>query len=493
MRLLYFILLTVSAVGAENFTIDREEWAMVLMQGQPAGYHHSLVKKFVTPAGVRYVTEKEEEIRLKRMGTILITKTRSKVTENERGVVLNFETTEKEGTGESLIRGFRVGEQMVVLVRGLEQRYDMPAAAAGPREAERLSRAMPLRPGEKMDLKVFLEEFPQAMVTMSAEVLQKEKKEWKGDTEELWKVAGRLSVLPGLTMNLWVNDEGETRRSVLPFPGLGEIEMISVSKEEALAGKTAPEIFLATMVRPDKPLRNHRKLQEARLRLSAVGKINLFSGPEQEVVSTTDQGTEIVIRVPHYQAQDITGILPLPLTPELQPYVKASPYIDSNREIIQQLAKQAVGSEKNPLLAAQKIEAFVREYIADKNLEVNFASASETARSRRGDCTEHGVLCAALGRAVGLPTRVVIGLGYLPTNYSGKEGSTTGEFGFHLWAEAWIGEGRWVAMDAALGQFDVGHIAIFKTALEEASPFLELTGPVLNLMDKMKIEVLETK
>src|SRR5208283_2511060 len=85
-----------------------------------------------------------------------------------------------------------------------------------------------------------------------------------------------------------------------------------------------------------------------------------------------------------------------------------------NSPEIQALAKQAVGNEKNPVLAAHFIENFVLEYITKKDLNIGFASAEETAKSREGDCTEHAVLCAAIGRAAGLPTRCVFGLGYIP-------------------------------------------------------------------------------
>jgi len=107
------------------------------------------------------------------------------------------------------------------------------------------------------------------------------------------------------------------------------------------------------------------------------------------------------------------------------------------------------------------------------------------------------VLCAALGRAVGLPTRCVVGLGYIPP---GKQEPTiadavdedTGIFGFHMWAEAWIGPDQWVPMDAALDGFDVAHIAIEKTALEEVNPLIDLNAPVMQMMSNLKIEVVKT-
>jgi len=107
------------------------------------------------------------------------------------------------------------------------------------------------------------------------------------------------------------------------------------------------------------------------------------------------------------------------------------------------------------------------------------------------------VLCAALGRAVGLPTRCVLGLGYIPPGeaeptISNAVDTKTGIFGFHMWAEACIGPDRWVPMDAALGGFDIGHIAILKSALADIDPMVDLNMPILSLMENLHIEVLKT-
>jgi hypothetical protein len=61
-----------------------------------------------------------------------------------------------------------------------------------------------------------------------------------------------------------------------------------------------------------------------------------------------------------------------------------------------------------------------------------------------------------------------------------------------MWAEAWIGPDEWVPMDAALDGFDVGHIAITKSALEEVNPIVDLNTPVFDLMNSLKIEIVKT-
>ncbi len=54
-----------------------------------------------------------------------------------------------------------------------------------------------------------------------------------------------------------------------------------------------------------------------------------------------------------------------------------------------------------------------------------------------------------------------------------------------------MGPNQWVTMDAALRGFDIGHIAVNKTALDEVNPLVDLQAPLLELMDKLKIEVIK--
>ena len=124
--------------------------------------------------------------------------------------------------------------------------------------------------------------------------------------------------------------------------------------------------------------------------------------------------------------------------------------------VVAKLAKEAAGDEKDRWKLAERLCRFVSEYIQQKNLSIGFATASEAARSREGDCTEHGILLAALGRAMGFPTRVVTGVVYAD-EFAGRGKVFVG----HLWTQFWI-EGQWVDLDAARGEtvVDPTHIAL---------------------------------
>jgi len=82
-------------------------------------------------------------------------------------------------------------------------------------------------------------------------------------------------------------------------------------------------------------------------------------------------------------------------------------------------------------------------------------SALDTIERRKGDCTEAAVLLAALGRAAGIPTRVVSGVSYSRQSYHGVSNA----FIPHSWVVAYV-DGRWRSFDLALREFDSAHIAL---------------------------------
>ena len=116
-----------------------------------------------------------------------------------------------------------------------------------------------------------------------------------------------------------------------------------------------------------------------------------------------------------------------------------------------------------------------------------YLSAREAFDARGGDCTEFALLLAALGRARGIPTRVVAGVAY-GSRFVGARHA----FGPHLWVQAWTGE-RWESFDAALSGFDSTHIAL---ALGDGAPedYSRVTELIRNLrIDAMaQLEAVET-
>jgi hypothetical protein len=477
-----------------------EEWVVVVLDGKPCGFGSTLTTKTDTASGPQYLTVHQEEFVVKRLGSNLKIMETTKVTEDSDGGVLSFDQVSDAGSSVES-SGVREGDDMVVSSRGQTQRFHLPRLSAlGPEAVRRLTDAVSLKPDQTFSFDTFSTEYPQAVVVEKGKVAAQEMHEVRGVKRKLWRLTSEVSFMPGLLSTMWVDDKNNDVESLTVLPGIGTMHEYVSDRAECMKQPEGAEIFAGTLIHPQRALPSPRDLGQAVYRLIPVDlnqKISLWNQGEQRVLSSEPGSCEVEVTAPRFTAADATWQLPHADTPELHPYLQASAYLEVNAPEIQALARQAVGNEKNPVKAAHRIEHFVRDYITKKDLNIGFASAEETAKSREGDCTEHAVLCAALGRAAGLPTRCVVGFGYIPPGadeptIANTVDKDTGIFGFHMWAEAWIGPDQWVPMDAALDGFDVGHIAITKSALEEVNPIVDLNTPIFQLMESLKIEIVKT-
>jgi transglutaminase-like putative cysteine protease len=104
------------------------------------------------------------------------------------------------------------------------------------------------------------------------------------------------------------------------------------------------------------------------------------------------------------------------------------------------------------------------------------ATADNVAKTLSGDCTEYAMLGAAMCRAVGVPSRTVLGLVYAPAR-DGKP-----YLAYHMWYEVYA-EGQWLPLDATLGLGGVGpgHVKIADHSWHDEKTFAPLL-PVLRVL-----------
>ena len=146
----------------------------------------------------------------------------------------------------------------------------------------------------------------------------------------------------------------------------------------------------------------------------------------------------------------------------------------------------SAGRARSPWDKAVQIEHWVFENIRDKNFAIAFAPADEVARNLSGDCSEHAVLAAAMSRAVGIPSRLAVGLLYVDNTKQKLKG-----FGYHVWHEVYVNQ-RWVALDSSWDQssVDATHIKLADTSLEGVAPF-EAFLPIARIQGKLEIDPIE--
>ena len=249
----------------------------------------------------------------------------------------------------------------------------------------------------------------------------------------------------------------------------------------------APELFLNTTIKANRSI-DVERARRIRYRITAAdNETDLSDLPTtgmQRVVKSTRKSVELVVtRLPRSGKGGDTGGSSKP---------PAAEYLDSNLMIntadpeLVALARRAGGGETDPHKLSDKLRRFVTDYIVTKSLDIGFATASEVCRNREGDCSEHGVLLAALGRLNGLPSRVVVGLVYVPSL-----GSQRDIFGYHMWTQFFI-DGVWVDVDAAMRETDVSpaHIAFAASSMKNSGLF-DLSFALITKMGGISIEILE--
>ena len=119
-------------------------------------------------------------------------------------------------------------------------------------------------------------------------------------------------------------------------------------------------------------------------------------------------------------------------------YVEPSFVIDFDESSVEKLAAEAtrrLGDQPTQQQLTELVAAYIETSEGGR-----FDIASRVASRQAGDCTEHAVLLAALGRSFGIPSRVIMGYVLMP-----ELGMAIG----HAWTEMHDGA-RWVPSDSAL-------------------------------------------
>jgi len=264
--------------------------------------------------------------------------------------------------------------------------------------------------------------------------------------------------------------------------------------------RVLPELVYTMFVPLAKPIRNVNEARRLKIAVSVKGekgpkKLELPTAGYQKVTTVKNTPDKVLVSI---DLQD-----PVPATEEElvdKEYQNPSAMVDNHDEVVIDLSHKIDAALKraghSPPPRGEKVPAgpmqfevaymlrdLVHNHIKDKHLSTAYASASETARTGSGDCTEHAVLLAALVKARGIPSRVCHGLVYVEQGGSAINGqaevdahgnvvessmpTTSGQFGWHMWSQALI-NGAWYDLDATLHiPYSVGHVLVGTSSMAD--------------------------
>ena len=325
----------------------------------------------------------------------------------------------------------------------------------------------PLRVGDVFRFPIF---DPASMSRKDAEirVAGREPIDIRGITYDAFRLEAELW---GDRLTFWLDENGETLKET-GFMGLTAVRSSAAAAPENIQGSGDSDFYEISSVKPDRTIPRPRDVSFLKVRLRAgVEGVEMdrgvwnrgrqrFSGDEMEVERE---------RPPFPSGYE----RPMdPLKEPFRPLLSPEFNIESDHDEIIKEAEAIAGSETDPLEASRKVLAWVWENL-DKRPVVSIPSALEVLRTRVGDCNEHATLTAALLRALGVPTRIVVGLVY-----------TRGRFFYHAWNEVYTGE--WISMDATMNQMpaDATHIKLLEGNLDKQVDVVGLIGRLeLKVMD----------
>ncbi len=270
-----------------------------------------------------------------------------------------------------------------------------------------------------------------------------------------------------LTTQLYVDKEFEAKKMEMAIMGI-KLSLVACGKKYALSANGKFDALNAGTVASPTPIANARNLRRATYTLTPNAKDITFDLPTSDS-QTVRVGADGVVTV--QVATVAPGKAPLPYAgqdADALTALKPGQYVESGHATIRKQAREIVAGKTNSADAAKAIVAWVHAHITTKDLSVGYATALTTLKSRKGDCTEHSVLTAALCRAAGIPCRIVAGVAYVAAS-----GELRNRFAGHQWNQVFI-DGKWIDIDAALGT-DAARIILVLGA-EDQTDFIAMAN-----------------
>ncbi len=453
-----------------------DTWMSVLLDGRKIGAMHTTR----TVEGDRVITTQAMDVQLDRAGTKVALATSETDTESRDGKPLAFESRTLISGSANVLRGsLRADGKFDVAseIGGVKQtRVIAWPQAALLAEGLRLANLRTgLDAGTHYRQTAFQPESLDA-VEIESSVGASKNVDLPEGKRALTKIE-QIIHLPGAQTSTvtWVDADLTVLKMAMPLMGY-DLTMLACSKACAQAPNQSSDILTHAMMRAPAALSPNELRQGVILKLSAAGQ-----GPALQLADTDEQQAATIVngvelRITPLDADARPGREDKPTAADSQP----NDWLQSDAPEIRKLAREGAGAANTPHEQMQHLEQFVRSYIR-KNLNVGYASALEVAKNPEGDCTEHAVLLAALGRALGIPTRVVDGLAYTD-HYAGVEHV----FVPHAWAQAFV-DGHWQSFDAALHGFDAGHIAL---SVGDGDPWRFFAG--FDTLGRLRVDAVES-
>ena len=441
-------------------------WFVVSIAGKKIGYQRQVIA-----ASANRVRQTDTmDIVIDRGGEKASLYTETTTEETIAGQPLSFAVRYRASSQETLTQGRVLADRTIQITETINgiarpmRTLKLSSDALFPNAQLNKLRASGLKPGTTINFIAF---DPSVMLSfpVQTKVLARQQSDTFKGSKSLLKVE-QVMRLPGTdVLSSALVDTDFNLYSVDTAIGGLNMRLAASTRAVALAPNESSNFFIEQFAKAPRALSEQEESGALRYRIRLKTKTaTLAPQTDEQRVSVSPGGFEVTIcaRCGNAAASEKS-------TAHLAAARRPTAWLQSDDLDIKQAALRQVKGKIGAQAQMDALAAFVGTHISDSNLTTAYASAKEAFTSKTGDCTEHALLLAAMGRAAGIPTRVVGGLAYTP-NYLGQKDI----FVPHAWMQAFI-DGRWQSFDAALGRFDSGHIALAITDGDPSSAFVGAT------------------
>ena len=429
-----FLFTTAWAFAASTPEPIERSWELKL-SGERSG---SFTESSVVGSGGNVTTREKMVMEINRLGNKVSITNEVETVENRDGEMQSLVATMSSSQAATRLRVTRSNNVLDIETeaggKSYEKKTPFTGAIAGPRGIEKLSRGTLKKEGDMISYRMFSPEFGNV-----ATVERKVVGTIDDNGRKLLKCEETITGFPGKQF-ITIDENGRwiTRQQTFPF---GELVIEPSSRTDAAQASTPPspsaalpnESYDRTMARSNIPLPDPRDISAVTLRVRHL-KPDLgwpdLESPTQHVLEKSSGTMLLEIR----RREIASG------QPDDKPdenFLRPNALVQSDDAEVIRIARAVTANLRGDIEKARRLQDWVSQNL-HFDLGVALAPASEVARNRRGTCVAYAVLLAALERASGLPSRVVMGFAY-----------ANGIWGGHAWTEAYV-EGRWIALDAAL-------------------------------------------
>ena len=463
-------------------TASEEVWASIKMAGQPVGYYH---EKTETVKDGNISTSIEMVLIINRMNSKVEIRSKTQYEESKGGRLLAIKS-ESSSSNQATLMEVAVGDASLHVRtatggKSYDREVPFSGALVGPDGMRRMSIAGLKSPGDRISTQTFMPELG-GVASIVRKMAATEQLTIGGNQWSAIKVEDVVENLPGKTTT-WVDNTGILLKQVQDSP-FGEIEMIRTDQKQAqtaemATGSLPAEAYGSTLARSNILLPHERSIERMKIRIThrkpELGWPNLEADNQRVLEKTPDSLVlEIWRPLPKTKTER-----PVKSIPELQPFLKPNPLLQSDDAGVQGILRQMGNLDSDVFSASRALQKWTAIHM-QFDMGIAVASASEVARDRKGTCFGYSVLLGSLARAAGIPSRFRMGYVYL-----------SGIWGGHAWVEVLVGN-EWIPIDAAAyskGPADAARFSAFTSSLEEG--ISTQIGALMQLYGNLDVKVLE--